>query len=200
MISLQGITHFPFVFGCAHGISKFPGLGWNSCCSSDPGCCSDEAGSWTCYTTSQLPHSHFPFLTCKPSYIIFTLVQRFVQNPKGSYSSLFCSQYTIFIITPVVILTMTIPYVNDSSSTFEKYDDRFFSPHFSLKHSWCTILYKSQVYNSDSWFLKVIFYLQLQNTGTIAYVVQYILVANFIHNNFYLLPLSSPFPFPSLHW
>ena len=44
-------AHF---FGCARGMWKFLGHGLKPCHSSDPGCCSDNAGSLTCCATREL--------------------------------------------------------------------------------------------------------------------------------------------------
>ena len=52
---------FLFFFGCAHGIQKFIGQGLNPHYSSNPGCCSDNAGSLTCCATRE--HSCLHFLT-----------------------------------------------------------------------------------------------------------------------------------------
>ena len=77
--------------------------------------------------------------------------------------------------------------------------DVFFSSSFRLKYRWYTILYKLQMYNSDSQFLKVIFHLYLKILGIFLMSYnKYILVAYFIHSSLYLqipsptlsLPLS----------
>ena len=56
------LFYFLISFGCAHGIWKFLGQGWNRCHCSDSSSCSGNAGSLTHHATRELPR--MPVLLC----------------------------------------------------------------------------------------------------------------------------------------
>ena len=56
---LLGINAPSLFFGCAHGMRKFLGQGWNQPHSRDSNHSSDNTGSLTCCATRELPKHPF---------------------------------------------------------------------------------------------------------------------------------------------